>query len=110
MINHLRQDFTNMVVFCLKPSDNAPPFDSPAVRFRQPTMDDYLGSAARRSFLEPKHEVYSPHLDGTASTDGDLRVLFRNETARMNEWQQRSAQGHWAVMRSVISPDIWDQW
>ncbi|KAM5348720.1 hypothetical protein ACJ41O_008543 [Fusarium nematophilum] len=91
-------DFTNMVIFCRKtPGD---------IAFRRPVQGDLLQSRARQVFLAPQHEVQEQmFLDGE-----DTEVLMRNRTGKVTKWHQKSAAGHWKIMRSVLPDKIWEQW
>lgn len=93
------RDFTNVVIFCTNAADD--------VKFRTPTDKDMLGSGARKMFLLPRHEV-DP--DVFRLEEGDGGILSRNDTERFRGWQQKSAMGHWAVMRTVIPEGIWEGW
>jgi hypothetical protein len=90
-------DFTNMVIFCKKT-------DTP-LTFRHPVVEDFLQSRARQMFLEPKHEVKESELYGE-----DVGILRRNNTDVLTKWHESSALGHWAVMRTVLPPRIWELW
>lgn len=94
-----QSDFTNMVIFCINSASK--------VRFRKPQEADFLNSQARRQFLPPKHEV-----DYTALVEqkGDNGILRQNETDRFQAWQQQSSMGHWSLMRTVLPPEIWENW
>ncbi|KAH0556995.1 hypothetical protein GP486_005217 [Trichoglossum hirsutum] len=97
-----KRDFTNLVVFCTK-SDK--PFS-----FRNPTEDDYLESHARRNYLRPKYEV-NQELFQAEGDEGQTGVLRAGEAMRMLEkWQEHSALGHWAIMRTVIPDKVWENW
>jgi hypothetical protein len=106
-----KRDFTNMVIFC---TNSASP--SSTISFRKPTEKDFLGSRARRAFLLPKHEVTEEMLkmgvDGTevVEKEGEGGILRSNETERFVAWQQQSALGHWAVMRTVLPGWVWEEW
>ncbi|KAJ4328178.1 hypothetical protein N0V84_001380 [Fusarium piperis] len=91
-------DFTNMVIFCRKtPGD---------ITFRRPVPSDFLRSRARQAFLAPQHEVREQEfLDGD-----DTDVLAKNRTGKVTKWHQKSAAGHWKIMRSVLPGKIWEQW
>ena len=89
-----------MVIFCT----NAP---SGTITFKKPETRDYLDSHARRKFLVPEHEVMR---DEYALQEGDGGVLRRNDTKRVENWHQRSALGHWALMRNVLPDEIWENW
>ncbi|KAK2624723.1 hypothetical protein QTJ16_005916 [Diplocarpon rosae] len=92
-------DFINMVIFCTNAASS--------VTFRQPTEKDFLGSRARRAYLLPKHEVDYSAFEERVEDGGILR---RNDTERFRTWQQQSALNHWAVMRTVIPPPVWENW
>jgi hypothetical protein len=93
------RDFTNMVIFCTNAADK--------VTFRKPVEADFLHSRARKMFLLPQHEV-----DETvfAEIENDGGILSRNDTERFKGWQQKSALGHWAVMRTVLPAKVWENW
>lgn len=55
----------------------------------------------------PEHEVLR---DEFALQEGDGEVLSRNDTQRFEVWHHKSALGHWAVMRTVLPADIWENW
>jgi hypothetical protein len=42
--------------------------------------------------------------------ESDGGILSRNDTGRFRKWQEKSAMGHWAVMRTVIPDEIWEGW
>jgi hypothetical protein len=91
-------DFTNMVVFCTKLSS--------AVSFRQPTARDKLNSPSREAFLMPKHEV----TDGDFLTTEGEGILRKNDTSKLAAWHEKSAVGHWGVMRGVLPAVVWENW
>ncbi|KAI8723943.1 hypothetical protein NCS52_00251100 [Fusarium sp. LHS14.1] len=91
-------DFTNMVIFCRKtPGD---------ITFRRPVPSDFLRSRARQAFLAPQHEVREQEFLDSEDTD----VLAKNRTGKVTKWHQKSAAGHWKIMRSVLPGKIWEQW
>ncbi|KAF5008463.1 hypothetical protein FDECE_5252 [Fusarium decemcellulare] len=91
-------DFTNMVIFCRKTAGD--------ITFRRPVPSDFLRSRARQAFLAPQHEVREQEfLDGK-----DTDILTRNRTGKVTKWHQKSAAGHWKIMRSVLPDKIWEQW
>ncbi|KAI9780568.1 MAG: hypothetical protein M1839_006686 [Geoglossum umbratile] len=97
-----KRDFTNLVVFCAK-SDK--PFS-----FRKPTEEDYLGSHARRNHLWPKHEV-DQEMFQPNDEEEQVGVLKAGKTMQMlQKWQEHSALGHWAIMRTVIPDRVWENW
>ncbi|CCF33882.1 hypothetical protein CH063_05981, partial [Colletotrichum higginsianum] len=91
------QDFTNMVIFCKKTSGK--------LKFRAPVEDDFLGSRTRRAFLMPYHEVLDKHF-----LEGDFGILTNNNTEQLTKWHEKSALGHWEVMRIVLPDKIWEMW
>ncbi|KAG5950010.1 hypothetical protein E4U53_005565 [Claviceps sorghi] len=91
-------DFTNMVIFCNK-SPTEP------LRFRRPTVADYLQSSARREFLGLSHEVAEADMLG----EGD-DIMRRNETDKLAKWHDKSAMGHWTLMRTAIPAFVWEKW
>lgn len=107
-----------MVIFCIKASTHGLGSQKrkAEITFRQPNEMDFLGSAARRNFLLPRYEVSENALlmgrDGKKAVEkeGEGGVLTVNGTGRFEGWQQQSALGHWAVMRTVLPPDIWQAW
>ena len=92
------EDFTNLVLFCRR---TAEPF-----RFRQPVEADFLGSPARRENLLPRHEVRD--VKRMVSEKG--RIIRRGETKWLEEYQVKSARGHWYVMRKVLPDVVWENW
>lgn len=93
------RDFTNMVIFCTNAADE--------VKFRKPVEKDFLGSGARKVYLLPKHEVQNEVFE---VQEGDGGILYKNDTERFRPWQEKSALGHWAVMRTVLPKEIWEDW
>lgn len=61
----------------------------------------------REMTLVPKHEV---RYEDVGLREGDGGVLLRNGTERFGKWQQTSAMGHWAVMRTVLPREVWEEW
>lgn len=92
-------DFTNMVFFCVKDAGRP-------VTFRKATPADMLQSRTREHFLVPKHEVFER--DFTAV--GEVDVLRRNDTSALAKWHEKSALGHWEVMRIVLPDAFWENW
>ncbi|KAK2603516.1 hypothetical protein QQS21_004285 [Conoideocrella luteorostrata] len=91
-------DFTNMVIFCKKSADTA-------LTFRRPTTQDFLQSSARQEFLNLKNEV--PEADMLGEGDDIMR---KNETAKLAKWHEKSALGHWGLMRTAIPAIVWERW
>ncbi|KAM7223967.1 S-adenosyl-L-methionine-dependent methyltransferase [Rhypophila decipiens] len=103
-----RADFDNIVIFCTKLTPDL----LPQIEFRNPTERDYLNSPARRGFLVPKHEVFDADL-GLAAPEGkkeDWGILTANDTDKLARWHEESALGHWAIMRVVLPPVVWENW
>ncbi|KAI9850661.1 MAG: hypothetical protein M1838_005306 [Thelocarpon superellum] len=92
-------DFTNMVLFCTKAAT--------PLRFRSPVEADFLGSLSRRQHLVPRYEI-----DATIFGDvaGDDDVLRKDSTERLTRWQEKSALGHWKIMRKVLPDAVWVNW
>lgn len=103
---HNGRDFTNMVIFCTK--------SSAGITFRNPTERDLLNSPSREAFLLPKWEVTDEDLlrgvNRSAAEAEKLGVLRRNETERLEKWQEGSALGHWEIMRGVLPEVVWVNW
>ncbi|KAK6613903.1 spermine spermidine synthase [Botrytis cinerea] len=110
------QDFTNMVIFCTKPLSETPSLgpetSAPSITFRKPIEKDFLRSNARRAFLLPKWEIEDEELKlgEEKGEEAFAGVLRRNETGRLQEWQVKSAKGHWGVMRGVLPGGVWIDW
>ncbi|QSZ35341.1 hypothetical protein DSL72_008211 [Monilinia vaccinii-corymbosi] len=106
------EDFTNMVIFCTKPLLTTPSSSlAPSIKFRNPIEKDFLGTNARRAFLLPKWEVEDQKLiRGEKGDEGFAGVLRRNDTAKLAEWQVKSAVGHWGAMRGVLPGGVWIDW
>ncbi|EKD12191.1 uncharacterized protein L3040_003391 [Drepanopeziza brunnea f. sp. 'multigermtubi'] len=95
------RDFINMVIICTSGA-------SSSVSFRSPVEADFLGSKARRRYLMPRYEVdYAAVFE---EREGDGGLLRANATERFQGWHEQSALGHWAVMRTVIPPVVWENW
>ncbi|KAF7545895.1 hypothetical protein G7Z17_g8822 [Cylindrodendrum hubeiense] len=91
-------DFINMVIFCQKTAGD--------LTFRQPVRKDYHESRSRHVFLVPQHEIpASVWLEGD-----DKSILTKNNTAKVTKMHQKSATGHWSIMRTVIPANIWEMW
>ena len=95
------EDFTNMVMFCRK---SKRPFT-----FRTPVEADYLGSQARQLFLLPTHEI-DPSYFERRKGDEEASILKKGHTGVLETYQQRSAVGHWRIMRTVLPDVVWESW
>lgn len=89
-------EFTNMVFICKK--------DGQAPKFRKAVEADFLGSASRKSYMVPKHEVPAV----TFQQHGEL--LTRANKKGLEKMQVESAIGHWKLMRKVMPAAIWENW
>lgn len=88
-------DFTNMVFMCKK--------NDPVV-FRKPVETDFLGSASRKAYMVPKHEVPAAKFQ----KEGEL--LTSSNTKVLEKLHIESAIGHWKLMRKVVPATIWENW
>lgn len=95
-----------MVIFCTKFKDTLPGPHGP-LTFREPVVEDMLNSRARVEYLMPKFEIEDKVF---WEKPGDADVLRKNDTSRLTQWQQQSALGHWAVMRTVLPKYVWENW
>ncbi|KAF3761300.1 S-adenosyl-L-methionine-dependent methyltransferase [Cryphonectria parasitica EP155] len=98
VIEEEKRDFTNMVIFCTKAEG--------PVKFRKITAADMLQSRTRELFLPPRYEVTEK--DFRAS--GEVQTLRNNDTAALEKWHEKSALGHWEVMRTVLPDIVWEGW
>lgn len=87
-----------MVIFCLKTPR--------PVRFRKVTPADLLQSRTRPHFLPPRHEVRDEDFLAT----GAVETLRRNDTKALESYHEKSALGHWEVMRTVLPDSVWENW
>lgn len=92
-------DFSNVVIFCTKHAGRP-------VRFRNPTQRDRLSSKTRDQFLVPDNEVF----DSEFLARKDLGILTRNDTRKLVKYHEKSAVGHWGVMRTVMPSIVWENW
>ncbi|KAM7183020.1 polyamine aminopropyltransferase [Naviculisporaceae sp. PSN 640] len=105
-----KSDFDNIVIFCTKLN---PALSGGKIEFRRPTERDMLNSPARQGFLVPKHEVLDRDLvsaDGAKGEVQDHGILTANDTEKLARWHEQSALGHWAIMRVVLPPVVWENW
>ncbi|KAL1971033.1 hypothetical protein VTN77DRAFT_2867 [Rasamsonia byssochlamydoides] len=93
--------FTNMVIFCKK--------TAAALRFRQPTRADFLGSKSRESYLIPKHEIDPSVFEALDAPKGQ-RILKAGKTDILQSYHTASALGHWKIMRTVLPAEVWENW
>ncbi|KAH9875503.1 hypothetical protein J1614_004239 [Plenodomus biglobosus] len=91
-------DFINMVIFCVK-SPTA------AVTFRTATAQDFLGSIARRNFLQPQDE-----LEVKYEYVAGGKVMGRKDVGELERFHKRGAVSHWEIMRTVLPKGVWEMW
>lgn len=91
-------DFVNVVVFCTKLSE--------PVTLRKPVYTDYLNSESRRQFLEPVFEVF----ESDFLSEDKVRPVRNNDTEQLAKYHDKSAMGHWEVMRRVMPASVWENW
>jgi hypothetical protein len=91
-------DFVNMVIFCQKRPDE--------LKFRRPVEKDFMKSRLRHVFLEPHHEIP----ESAWLEDDDKSILAKNSTGKVTKLHQKSAIGHWTIMRTVIPAKVWELW
>lgn len=101
MDNSLKRDFTNMVIFCRKSNED--------FTFRNPIEADYLKSGARRHHLFPRHEIDAALFE-KGGEPGDLEILKRGRTEKIQAFNKDSAVGHWRIMRTVLPDSLWENW
>jgi hypothetical protein len=95
-------DFINMVIFCVKNDGGR---GSKAIGFRRAEQADFLGSIARRNFLQPNEELevkyeYKP---------GES-VMGRKDVGELEKFHNEGAVSHWKIMRTVLPDAIWEMW
>lgn len=90
-----------MVMFCRKSNE---PFT-----FRDPVEADYLGTRARRNYLLPRHEIDAAIFEQSFE-QGNLEILKRGHTAKLEVFHKNSAVGHWGIMRDIVPDAIWENW
>lgn len=92
------RDFTNMVIFCTKQQSK--------LTFRNPVEGDMLKTHSRKAYLMPKHEVLDEDFIGIENAS----IIRRNDTQELVKHHEKSALGHWSVMRFVLPAKIWESW
>ncbi|EUC38389.1 hypothetical protein COCCADRAFT_32583 [Bipolaris zeicola 26-R-13] len=98
-------DFINMVIFCVK---NDHDLGKQGIRFRNAKPADYLGSIARRNFLQPQENLevkyeYVPKEDGG-------RVMGNADVGELEKFHKDGAVSHWKIMRTVLPSGVWEMW
>ena len=95
-------DFINMVIFCVKDDHGK---GKKAVGFRKATSKDWLGSIARRNFLQPQDE-----LEVRFEYEKGGQVMGRADVAELEAYHEEGAVSHWKIMRSVLPAGVWEMW
>jgi hypothetical protein len=98
-------DFINMVIFCVK-NDHGHGKD--AVRFRDATYSDFLGSIARKNFLQPQ-EALEVEYEYVGKEQGG-RVMGNADVGELEKFHKEGAVSHWRIMRTVIPDGVWEMW
>lgn len=92
------RDFDNVVIFCRKTNDK--------ITFRNAVVGDFLQSRAREVYMYPRYEVF----DSAFLTGEDVGIVSVNDTEKLANWHPQTGLGHWAVMRTVVPKEIWENW
>ncbi|KAJ8117893.1 hypothetical protein OPT61_g1010 [Boeremia exigua] len=95
-------DFINMVIFCVK---NDHGMGKKAIGFRKSTSKDWLGSIARRNFLQPRDE-----LEVKFEYEKGAQVMGKADVAELEAYHEEGAVSHWKIMRSVLPAGVWEMW
>jgi hypothetical protein len=96
-----------MVVFCTKHANST-------IAFRPPVLRDFLGSGGRKQWIPPKDRLELFYADvvgeevGKGSEKDDALILRRGREEMLERYHPASASGHWAIMRTVIPPAVWE--
>lgn len=76
--------------------------------FRKPLEADCLGSQFRHYEMQPKHEINITDFD--RRIHDEVEILRRGHTKQLDALHRKSAVGHWRIMRTVLSDDVWSKW
>ncbi|KAJ4290489.1 hypothetical protein N0V90_010706 [Kalmusia sp. IMI 367209] len=98
-------DFINMVVFCVKKDAGQ---GTAAMTFRAADEDDFLGSLARKSYLEPKANLEIRY-EYVKEEDGG-KVMTRADVGELEKYHKEGAVSHWRIMRTVLPDGVWEMW
>lgn len=90
-----------MVIFCRKSREK--------FSFREPLESDCLGSQFRKIEMRPKYEIDAAPFDKDVES-GEIEILKRGHTEKLEALQKESALGHWKIMRTVLPDEIWNNW
>jgi hypothetical protein len=95
-------DFINMVIFCVK-NDGGRGRD--AISFREATTKDFMGSIARKNFLQPNEKLEVKYEYNKAEG-----VMGRGDVGELEKFHEEGAVSHWRIMRTVLPDAIWEMW
>lgn len=98
-------DFINMVVFCVKNDHGR---GKRAVQFRDATYEDFLGSIARKNFLQPQKELEVKYEYVSEKKGG--RVMGKKDVGELEKFHEEGAVSHWKIMRTVLPDGVWEMW
>jgi hypothetical protein len=98
-------DFINMVIFCVKNDHGR---GKAAVQFRDATYADYLGSIARKNFLQPQ-EALEVQYEYQSKGEGG-RVMGNKDVGELEKFHEEGAVSHWRIMRTVLADGVWEMW
>lgn len=98
-------DFINMVVFCVKNDHDQGKL---AIKFRHADEDDFMGSIARKNYLQPKPEL-EINFEYTEPERGG-KVMNRADVGELEKWHKQGAVSHWRIMRTVLPDGVWEMW
>ncbi|KNG48308.1 spermine spermidine synthase [Stemphylium lycopersici] len=98
-------DFINMVIFCVKNDHGR---GKEAVKFRDAKPADYLGSIARRNFLQPQEKLEVKY-DFVGKEQGGS-VMGNADVGELEKFHKEGAVSHWKIMRSVLPAGVWEMW
>lgn len=90
-----------MVIFCRKSRET--------FGFRKPLDSDCIGSQFRKIEMQPKYEIDTVPFDKDIES-GEIEILKRGRTKKLEALQKNSAIGHWEIMRTVLPDEIWNNW
>jgi len=98
-------DFINMVIFCVK---NDHGLGKAAVNFRDAVQKDFLGSIARRNFLQPQKQLEVKY-DFVSKENGG-KVMGNADVGELEKFHEDGAVSHWRIMRTVLPEGVWEMW
>jgi hypothetical protein len=98
-------DFINMVIFCVKDDAGR---GRHAVQFRDATVGDYLGSIARKNFLQPQESLEVKY-EFLGEKEGG-KVMGNKDVGDLERYHDEGAVSHWRIMRTVLPDGVWEMW